>query len=475
MFSSLRSRLWLTYALTIVTALAVVAVILILYLLDNPFLYRQTRLRLAAVQTEMLARQALWSNLPEAQLQSALEAADRKFEARLVLVSPQRQILADSRAGQLSALEVRKLLRLFRLTQTVNDADGQPWLYVTRRLENGKTLVAALPRPKVSFWNVFTDELVPPLLWGGLLALALALFLAYWVARWVADPLQQVVTAVREFSGDQAAPLHLQGPAEVKELVGAFNQMTARVQAGQQAQRDFVANVSHELKTPLTSIQGFSQALLDGTAETPAEQKQAVQIIFEEAARMHRLVLTLLDLARLEGGIADLKRAPVDLSALLNGIGERFAPQARQAGIQLQMQVAELPALTGDGDRLAQVFTNLVENALKFTPAGGQVTLSAARTGEWVEIRVTDTGTGIPPEALARIFERFYQVDPARQAGKKHGAGLGLAIVREIVRAHGGKISVRSTLGQGSEFWVALPLVNPEASTVVRKIVKRKP
>ncbi len=157
------------------------------------------------------------------------------------------------------------------------------------------------------------------------------------------------------------------------------------------------------------------------------------------------------------------------MTALLKGIGERFAPQARQAGIQLQVQAAGLPALTGDGDRLAQVLTNLVDNALKFTPSGGLVRLSAVRAGDLIEIRVTDTGAGIPPEVLPRIFERFYQADPARQAGKKHGAGLGLAIVREIVRAHGGKISVRSAVGQGSEFTVQLPLANPDASTVVRK------
>ena len=469
MFSSLRSRLWLTYALTIVTALLVVAVIFVVYLLDNPLIYRQTRLKLVAAAETLLVSQAEWAHLPPEQLQTALTARAEELGVRLLVVTSKRKVLIDSQAATEAVLEIHPLYRLIRLNQTLNDAQGKPWLYTARKLANGNLLVAAVQRPKVSFWNIFTDELVPPLLWGGALALFLALFIAFWMARWVADPLQQVVNATRQFSGDQAKPLRLQGPAEVQELVGAFNQMTARVQAGQQAQREFVANVSHELKTPLTSIQGFSQAILDGTAATPAEQKQSAQIIFDEAARMHRLVLTLLDLARLEGGIADLKRAPVDLTALLKGIGERFAPQARQAGIQLQVQAAGLPALTGDGDRLAQVLTNLVDNALKFTPSGGLVRLSAVRAGDLIEIRVTDTGAGIPPEVLPRIFERFYQADPARQAGKKHGAGLGLAIVREIVRAHGGKISVRSAVGQGSEFTVQLPLANPDASTVVRK------
>lgn len=469
MFSSLRSRLWLTYALTIVTALLVVAAIFVVYLLDNPLIYRQTRLKLAAVAETMLARQADWSNLPPAQLQAALTAQAKALDVRLLLISPTRKILIDSQAASGAALEIRPLYRLLRLNQTLVDAQGKPWLYVTRKLENGNLLVAAVLRPKVSFWNIFTDELVPPLLWGGALALVLALFIAFWMARWVADPLQGLVNAAQGFSGGEAKPLSLKGPQEVQELVGAFNQMTARVQAGQQVQREFVANVSHELKTPLTSIQGFSQAILDGTASTPEQQKQSAQVIFSEAGRMHRMVLDLLDLARLDAGIADLKRAPVDLTALLNSVGERFAPQAHQSGVTLEIQAAGLPAITGDGDRLAQVFTNLVDNALKFTPAGGRVSVQATLAGDSVEITVTDTGAGIPAESLPRIFDRFYQADASRQGGQKHGAGLGLAIVREIVRAHGGKISVRSTVGQGSAFVVQLPLVNPDASTVVRK------
>lgn len=469
MFSSLRSRLWLTYALTIVTALLVVAVIFVIYLLDNPLIYRQTRLRLAVVQAELITTQAEWSNLPADRLQTVLEKQDKKFDARLLVIGPKRQVLADSRAGKDATLEARHLLRILRLNQTIDDAKGKPWLYVARQLDNGNFLIAAVPRPKVSFWNIFTDELMPPLLWGGALALVLALFIAFWMARWVADPLQGLVNAAQEFSGGEARPLVLKGPQEVQELVGAFNQMTARVQAGQQAQREFVANVSHELKTPLTSIQGFSQALLDGTASTPEQQKQSAQVISSEAARMHRMVLDLLDLARLDAGIADLKRAPVDLTALLNSVSERFAPQAHQAGVTLEIRSTGVPTLTGDGDRLSQVFTNLVDNALKFTSAGGRISVSAAQVGEFAEISVVDTGVGISPEALPRIFERFYQADVSRQGGRKHGAGLGLAIVREIIRAHGGKISVRSTVGQGSEFVVRIPLVNPDASTVVRK------
>jgi signal transduction histidine kinase len=160
---------------------------------------------------------------------------------------------------------------------------------------------------------------------------------------------------------------------------------------------------------------------------------------------------------------------PVDLTGLLNSIAEKFSPQARTAGVIIHVESETLPSITGDGDRLAQVFTNLVDNALKFTPAGGSITLKTAATGSTVRVEVADTGAGIPTEAQAHIFERFYQADPSRPGGTHHGAGLGLAIVKEIVAAHSGTISVRSEPGKGSTFTVTLPLTSPDASTVVSK------
>jgi two-component system sensor histidine kinase ResE len=174
---------------------------------------------------------------------------------------------------------------------------------------------------------------------------------------------------------------------------------------------------------------------------------------------MHRLALDLLDLARLEAGTADLDMSSVDLGVLLRSIVEKFTPQAQRAGVSLQLNLAEpLSTLTGDGDRLAQVFTNLVDNALKFTPAGGQVMLAARLAGAEMEISITDTGTGVPQEALPHLFDRFYQADRSRAGGEKHGAGLGLAIVREILQAHSGRISVRSELEHGTTFVIHLPL-----------------
>jgi two-component system sensor histidine kinase ResE len=271
--------------------------------------------------------------------------------------------------------------------------------------------------------------------------------------------LQKVVHAAQQYPTEEMQPISPQGPHEVQDLTRAFNSMVTRVESSQRSQRDFVANVSHELKTPLTSIQGFAQAILDDTADTPETRKQAAQIIYNEAGRMHRMALDLLDLARLEAGTADLKMSAVDVKVLLDSIVEKFSPQAKRAGIDLTSNVpANLPSLIGDGDRLAQVFTNLVDNAIKFTLAGGSVALFASPSGVEMEISITDSGIGVPKEALPRLFDRFYQVDPSRAGGESHGAGLGLAIVREIIEAHNGRISVRSEVGHGTTFVIHLPL-----------------
>jgi two-component system sensor histidine kinase ResE len=250
------------------------------------------------------------------------------------------------------------------------------------------------------------------------------------------------------------------GPKEVRELIRAFNAMLDRMAASQRSQRDFVSSVSHELKTPLTSIQGFAQAIKDGTASSPEERRQAAEIIHAEAGRMHRLAVGLLDLAALDAGTVELRNAPVDLHEVLAQLCSRFEPIATLAGVTLEFDLpTELSAVAGDGDRLLQVFTNLVDNAIKFTPPGGGVNVRAEQDRGETRVVVRDTGPGMSVEELTHIFERFYQADAARGGGDKHGAGLGLPIARELTEAHGGRISVRSTLGHGAEYVVPLPPV----------------
>jgi two-component system sensor histidine kinase ResE len=176
---------------------------------------------------------------------------------------------------------------------------------------------------------------------------------------------------------------------------------------------------------------------------------------------MHRMVVELLDLARIDAGTAEFLQDPVDLNPLIHNVISKFQPQTEAAQVELYSEISSLPPLVGDGDRLSQVFTNLIDNALKHTPAGGRVIIRAQRVGDALEITVADTGKGIDPIEVERIFERFYQVDKARTGGAGRGIGLGLAIANEIVEKHGGTLSVQSQPGQGSTFTVRLPVANP--------------
>jgi signal transduction histidine kinase len=358
---------------------------------------------------------------------------------------------------------------------TWTDDEGGTWLFVSRRWpprqdatqrRRGR-IVFTMPEPNRRQW--FSEHLARPLFIAGGIALVLSALLAWLISRSVARPLQQVAGAAHAIAlGDYDQAVPVSGPAEVRRMAQDFNTMAHQVRASRDAQRDFVANVSHELKTPLTSIQGYSQAILDGTAADPETVGRSAAIIHDEAGRMARMVSDLLDLARIESGQVVMRREMVDLRLLLENVVERFRLQAEEAGVALKTQLTDLPPLTGDGDRLAQVFANLLDNALKHTPQDGQVTVTCellAPSGvhrqekAWpraVQVAVSDSGQGIPPKDLPRVFERFYQVDKSR----KHtgSIGLGLAIAREIVEVHDGSIKAESIVGLGTRFTVLLPI-----------------
>jgi two-component system, OmpR family, phosphate regulon sensor histidine kinase PhoR len=220
----------------------------------------------------------------------------------------------------------------------------------------------------------------------------------------------------------------------------------------ERVRRDFVANVSHEFKTPLTAIQGFAETLLGGALDDLANRTRFMEIIREQAQRLARLTDDLLKLSRIEAGRLDLESGPVSVAGLVNGCVESARLKAESKGLRIMVELPEaLPAVRGDAVQLGEVLQNLVDNALQYTPPGGRIDVTAYSNGHEVIFTVADTGIGIPESDLERIFERFYRVDAdrSREAG---GTGLGLSIARHIVDAHGGRIWVESAVGQGSRF-----------------------
>lgn len=458
MATSLRARLLLSYGLLVAVLTCLYSVGALVGILRNPLVYASTAQQLRDAQRAANAPSAQLSALATGTDSASLGQLAARLNTRLVVVQEDGSLLADSQAGAAPALRTPAVrLKLFAQRNEVaflRDDSNRLWLVLVQTLDSQSYLILAVQRPRLALIEMFSNELVRPALLAGMIGLVAAMLVAFGMAQWISTPLQRIGQAADAVAAGHYRPIPLEGPQEVRRLAHSFNHMARRVQDSLQSQRELVANVSHELKTPLTSIQGFTQAILDGVAQTPEEIQQAAAVIQSEANRMGRLAQDLVTLARMENGAGSLQRAPLDLSVLLRSVVERFQPQAAQAGVQLELALGDLPALVADGDRLVQVFANLLDNAIKYSPAGGRVTVEARRQASAaVEIRVADTGKGIPPAERERIFQRFYRADATRP-----GAGLGLTIARQIVVAHGGSIQVENNPPHGSLFSVILPI-----------------
>jgi len=282
------------------------------------------------------------------------------------------------------------------------------------------------------------------------------------------DLIQDVLThgrpAVREvhlFSPQEQAVRFQATPCEGGEggaaLVLAAQDVT-EIRRLEGIRREFVANVSHELKTPLTSIKGLVETLLGGALEDPGHNRRFVSLIDEDAQRLSRLIDDLLELSQIESKAAPLRLQPVRLSGLIEELAPAFQPQLQKHQVTLDLAMPpQTPQVQGNPERLRQVFVNLIDNAIKFNKPGGRIMIAARRVGPSLEITVEDTGVGIPEQDVPRIFERFYRVDKARSR-ELGGTGLGLAIVKHLVDLHRGTVSVRSRPGHGCVFTLTLPL-----------------
>lgn len=293
--------------------------------------------------------------------------------------------------------------------------------------------------------------------------LAVAAIGGWIIAGNVLAPIDRVTMTAQKITRARDLGRRIEVPEtadEVGRLAMTFNEMLARIEELFRAQQRFVADVSHELRSPLTAVRGNLDLLKRGAAEDPAELAQMIEAMDSETARMSRLVSDLLLLERQDSGVPIAKQ-PIELDTLMLEVYRQAHITAK--GITLTLGAEDQAIIVGDRDRLKQVLLNLVDNAIKYTPQGGKVTLSLTKEDPWVKVAVQDTGIGIAQENLPNLFERFYRVDKARSRDAG-GTGLGLAIAKSVVDAHNGKITVESQLGKGSTFTVWLPLA--ESKTV---------
>jgi two-component system, OmpR family, sensor kinase len=289
------------------------------------------------------------------------------------------------------------------------------------------------------------------------LGLALSAYGGWLLARRALKPVEEMTAAARRISAEQLGErVNETGTGdELDNLAKTLNQMLTRLDIAFSQVRRFSADASHELQTPLTILKGEMELALRST-RTSEEYRETLESGLEEVDRISRLVEGLLLLARAEAGVLKMDRQPVDLGEILEDVCQRLRVVAESQSIDLRLEVAERLVVQGDRERLQRMMVNLIENAIKYTESGGQVTLSLKREDEWCALLVSDSGIGIPAEDREQIFQPFYRSVDGRSLAVK-GTGLGLSIARSIAQAHGGTIQVESKLGHGSTFKVLIP------------------
>ncbi len=328
-------------------------------------------------------------------------------------------------------------------------------IYITGA--NGEEVAGAIavttpPRTEGAAYTIFQTTLNRIILVSALGATLLAILAALLFSRRLTRPLARLTrAAARMAGGDYAARVALRTPGEYVRLAESFNEMAIALE------RD-VSELPHELATPLTAISGFSEALLDGVVHQPQQREETVRLIARECARLRRLVDQLRQVARYEAGMQPLDRAPVQLPALAEETLAVLQPElARKQVRGRSVLPPSLPLVYADADRLTEVLLNLLDNALRHAPPGGQIEISGGVDGPFVRVSIADNGPGIGPEDRVHVFDRFYRADKSRSSSTG-GSGLGLAIVRALVEAHGGAIRVDERPGGGARFTFTLPV-----------------
>jgi signal transduction histidine kinase len=303
-------------------------------------------------------------------------------------------------------------------------------------------------------------------LWGGLMAVAIAVAITFFLSRRILAPVKALTLASKRLGrGDFSPRVPVKDKSELGELAEAFNSMAGDLERAEKLRRNMVADVAHELRTPLSNVRGYLEAIRDGVIKP---DKKAIRSLTEEAMLLSRLVDDLQDLALAEAGELNLVCQTEDVSALVNQTVAAMQAQAATKGVSVSIDLPDrLPLVNIDYHRISQVLRNLLENAVAHTAQGGSITVAAKQQdNNWVELSVTDTGEGIPADDLPNIFERFYRVDKSR-ARATGGSGLGLTIAKRLVEAHGGKLEVQSELGKGSRFSFTIPVAKPNSGTTL--------
>jgi signal transduction histidine kinase len=456
MFNSLRMRLLLTLIAVVTVAIGTVALMAsrttttefrrsVRLILDYPNYSIENRINaINKLLTSSRGERTLWADM-----QKLLEGMGRTSQARFVMADLEGNVVADS-TGELTGQQINaELSRPFGAFLI----DGEPILAYLMPLQDN-----SLETVEAQFVTSVNRSLLIAMVVGGLVALLLTLFLS----RSIVGPVDALTRAARAMEkGDLSQRVPTTASGEVGELARAFNAMADGLDRLEQLRRNMVTDVAHELRTPLSNVRGYLEALKDGVIQPTPE---LIASLHEEALLLNRLVDDLQELAQAEAGQLSLVRQPVSLQPLVEKSVYLAEPNALAKGVTIRVDIpADLPCIDADAERISQVLGNLLTNAITGTPPGGQVEIRAKRVDSQVQVSVCDTGVGIDPEHLPYVFERFYRADRSRTRATG-GAGLGLAIVKQLVEAHGGRVGITSQVGAGTTVSFTTPLAGSSSN-----------
>jgi signal transduction histidine kinase len=442
MFRSLQFRLLLTFAVVIAVVLGAVA--LFANETSSGELEQQEQFRRGKFDRgmQLSLAQHYWLMGGWAEVQTPIEMMARISGERLVLVDMDGTVLADSEL----TLNGQSFPEDWTGREIPVIVGNQPM-----------AIVYESPGPEGESGEAggFESTVGSSLLWAALIAGAVTLVLTFFLSRRILHPISALTSAARKLGrGDLSQRVKVKSRDEVGELATTFNAMADELERTEQLRRSMVADAAHELRTPLTNIRGYLEAIKDGVIKADAG---TIESMHEEALLLTHLADDLQELALVDAGELRLDVRADDVAEIVRKAVAAIQPQATAKQISVETKLApDLSPVMVDAERIGQVLRNLLSNAVAYTPEGGEVSVLVRSLGEWVEVRVADSGIGIAAGDMPFIFERFYRADKSRSRATG-GVGLGLTIIKRLVEAHGGSIEVHSEEGRGSTFVFTVP------------------
>ena len=470
LFASIRWKILLTFLVIIGVSFAITAALLTG--LVSSTLYQQ-RTRQASLSAERLALSAapFFAAAQMEPLQESLALSASEQGGRILLLSPDGKVQLDTfsllEGTRVALPEIDRVLtgnqsHAFGVYPAGEDHEEYAAVCVARMTFDGQSIgVLLLSTPVTELRQAIVtmeQRLLTVFTAVAGAAIVAALIFSFTLTR----PVKALTSTIRRMGkGDLSARAHIRTSGELKELADSYNTMAEKIENFDRSRSQFVSNASHELKTPLTAMKLLLECLIEQPGMPDEMRMEFMQDMNHEIDRLSGIITDLLTLTQMDSRDDALHVEELDLSRLTEETLHPLSPVADKAGLTIVSAIAPGVRLNGDATKLASVIYNLTDNAIKYTPEGGEVRVSLSGKGKTVTLTVTDNGIGIPPEEQAHIFDRFYRVDKARSRATG-GTGLGLSIVRQMVQLHGGQITLASEPGRGSTFTVTLPVRKEE-------------